>query len=197
MTTDPASVDSSVARPEPPARYGFRAGGCAVRPEEVLWFGTLLTDLALRLQPVDRAEADLMEALAVLELKLARLDALELRALEGDGDAEAPPLPSMATLVRYRSQLLKERAEIDRRLARLVEARGTNEAEPAEPAEGLDDPELKRLHAMASRVLADSWRQPAAGTAADPAGAAPSAERPGHPNRHERRRREAELRRAA
>ncbi|HMR33510.1 MAG TPA: hypothetical protein PKA13_19165 [Geminicoccaceae bacterium] len=194
MTTDPASVDSSVARPETPVRYGFRAGGCAVRPEEALWFGTLLTDLTFRLQPVDRAEADLMEALAVLELKLARLDALELRVLEGDGDAEAAPLPSMATLVRYRSQLLKERAEIDRRLGRLVEARGTNEAEPDE---GLDDPELKQLHAMASRVLSDSWRQPAAGTAVDPSGAAPSAERSDRPNRHERRRREAELRRAA
>ena len=190
MMADAASPPA--CPPEAPLRYGFRAGGCAVRPEEALWFGTLLTDLTCRLQPVDRAEADLVEAMAVLELKLARLDALELRVLDGEGEEAAARLPSLTTLARYRSQLLKERSEIDRRLGQLARSRGTDEAEPGEAAPM--DPEAARrlaeLHGVASRALAKSWQQPMAGKAESPA-AAPA------PNRHERRRREAELRRAA
>lgn len=189
MTADAAPP--SAGSPEAPLRYGFRAGGCAVRPDEARWFGMLLTDLALRLEPCDRLEADLMEALAVLELKLARLDALELRVLAGDDEDGAARLPSLTTLVRYRSQLLKERAEIDRRLDHFVEARGTNEAE-ADDAGPTDPQEARRraeLRDAAGRILARSWQQPMAGGAEGPV--------PPALNRHERRRHEAEQRRAA
>jgi hypothetical protein len=183
MSTDALPV--AAPDPVPPVRCGSRAGGCAVPPEEAEWLGALLADLRLRLRPAGRVEADLVESLAVLELKLARLDALELRALGGTADEGAARLPSLGTLVRYRTRLLKERSEIDLRLRQLADARRTDEAEPAAAAAdlaGLDD--------LAAMIMAESRPRPPEGEGRGQA-SAPAL------NRHERRRREAELRRAA
>jgi hypothetical protein len=178
MATDPLSTPATTVR------YGFRAGGCAVLPEEADWFRLLLGSLLARLKPADEVEASLVEAMAVLELKLVRLDAMELRLLAGETGEGAVRLPSLHTLAGYRARLLKERWEIDHRLRLLAASRDTNEAEGADR-----EARIGFLESWAAKVLATAGRQPDRPTEAG------SAKAPA--NRHERRRQEAELRRAA
>jgi hypothetical protein len=161
-------------------RHGRRAGGCIVQPDEADWFRSLLASLIARLKPADEVEASLVESLAVLELKLVRLDVLELRALAGDDGEQAGRLPSLGMLVRYRARLLKERWEIDHRLRLLAASRCTNEAEAkAVPGSAVEAWAARRLALDAERE-----RQATAGAAAPL-------------NRHERRRLAAGMRQVA
>jgi hypothetical protein len=162
-------------------RHGRRAGGCIVQPDESDWFQSLLASLLARLKPADEVEASLVESLAVLELKLVRLDVLELRTVAGDEGEQAGRLPPLGTLVRYRARLLKERWEIDHRLRLLAASRCTNEAE----AKGA--PAGSAVEAWAARRLAldaERQRQATAGATAPL-------------NRHERRRMAAGMRQVA
>jgi hypothetical protein len=181
MPTDsvPSPTADTVEVPtEPTIRFGLRGGGCAVLADEAEWFGQLQASLMARLKPADEVEASAVEAIAVLELKLVRLDALELRVLAaGDGD-DAPKLPSLNTLARYRSRLLKERWELDHRLRLLAASRCTNEAEPGA---SMRDP-------AAGRSPLEIWverRQAEARAAKRPANAQAEATPP--LNRHQRR----------
>ena len=154
MTTDPLSASAAI--PVAPVRCGLRAGGCAVLPEEADWFRSLLGSLLARLKPADAAAANLVEAMAVLELKLVRLDAMELRLLAGEtGEGAARP-PSLHTLAGYRARLLKERWDMDHRLRLLAASRDTNEAEASDRQARIDF-----LESWAAKVLATAGRQPA------------------------------------
>ena len=131
----------------------------------------------------------------MLELKLVRLDAMELRLLAGEtGEGAARP-PSLHTLAGYRARLLKERWDMDHRLRLLAASRDTNEAEASDRQARIDF-----LESWAAKVLATAGRQPAgpAAEAGRPVGKS-AGRASGRPpaNRHERRRQEAGLRRAA
>ena len=178
--TDAAPVDAP--------RYGFRASCCAVLPEEAQWFHALLRGLVARLKPLDEVEVSLVDAMAVLELKLLRLDALELQVLGGFSDEGTARPPSLGTLASYRSRLLKERWDIDHRLQLLVASRCTNEAEAKER-----QARMSFLESWAAKTVADARQRSTSPGCAPPA--TPAAEPPA--NRQGRRRREAELRRAA
>ncbi|MFO1067740.1 MAG: hypothetical protein U1E14_04370 [Geminicoccaceae bacterium] len=171
-STGPASAAGKAASACNAFRHGLRATTIQVGPEEAAALERLHASLARRWQPHDAAAEELVQTLAVLELKLARLDGLELRLthrLDGGEPADAG-LPSMATLQRYRASLQRERDAVERRLLEPPELRCTNEAEPERPAA-------------------------AAPAATPPAGPPAKAHR--HLNRHERRRLAAEARRTA
>jgi hypothetical protein len=187
LSTGPVTAAGKAASARNAVRHGLRGSAIEVLPEESAWLASLQESLAARWRPADETEESLVQALAVLELKLARLDALELRALTGEAAEDGPKLPSLNTLVRYRSRLLKERWETDHRLRSAIRQRCTNEAEAkaAALAQGRDRQALdERWHALEERAKA----QLEAEDAAQPAPAL---------NRQQRRRLEAHLRRAA
>ena len=101
-------------------RHGLRASRLQLTEDERLFVDELRQSLAARVMPADAAERDALEALLICEVKLARLDELEMRALDltlGD-EAEARPagLPSLSTLDRYRGRIMRERRELEKRL---------------------------------------------------------------------------------
>jgi hypothetical protein len=128
-STGPATVEGKAASSRNAVRHGLRGAIIEVLPEEQGWLAELLASLAGRWQPADAVEQGLVQSLALLELKLVRLDTVELQALAAGPDADGPRLPSLSTLVRYRSRLLKERWEAEHRLRTAIAQRCTNEAE--------------------------------------------------------------------
>ena len=114
--------------------------------------------------PVDATERATIEALVVCEIKLARLDQLEMRALDQAlADEIAEPvgkLPSLSTLDRYRGRIMRERRELEARLESLKNARSDLVGETAVRPEAL-------------RYLADlAERKAAAGPTSAPASVA-------------------------
>ena len=132
-------------------RHGRRAGGIAVRPEEQAWYAALLADHERLYAPVDAAEACLVEQLCLVELKLARLDRLELAALDAAADDPTRPPPGLAALVRYRARIAKERWELEHRLAQLAGRRQAQSADPATAGAALQD--RARIRALGSLAL--------------------------------------------
>jgi hypothetical protein len=107
-------------------RHGLRGGGICVRPEESGWYAGLLDTHLHLYAPVNEAETGVVEQLCILELKLHRLDLLELTALDPAAEDESEKsrrLPSLATFARYRNRITKERWELEHRLTQLQHRR--------------------------------------------------------------------------
>lgn len=110
-------------------RHGLRGASIEVLPEEHDLLVEMQASMERRWQPADAVEHGLVQAIVLMELKLLRLDAIELQLLAACPDADDGRLPSLGTLVRYRSRLLKERWEAEHRLRTAIAQRSTNEAE--------------------------------------------------------------------
>lgn len=138
-------------------RHGLRAAGLALDPAETALAAELRAAWALRVLPADAIEAQAIEALVTVELKLMRLDRLELQALDAE-QGERPP-PPLATLDRYRGRLLRERLAGERRLEAFCASRSGLAA--GQPTAG----QLRRLAAMLEPIeAAATGPEPAAGT---------------------------------
>jgi hypothetical protein len=195
----PMAVTPLPSRATPPAGdaaadlppHGRRAGGIPLRPEEAAWYAELLADHERLYAPQDAAEASLVEQLCLVELKLARLDLLELAALAAAEDDPTRPPPGLAALVRYRTRIAKERWELEHRLAQLAERRVAAGSDPATARRAVQDAARTRaLQSLALLGLAGSDRR--SGTnEPEPEATADGEGEPSTPiplNRHERRR---------
>jgi hypothetical protein len=127
-------------------------------PEEQDLLADTLASLERRWQPADAIEHGLIQAIALLELKLVRLDTIELQVLAAAiEEADGKRLPSLNTLVRYRSRLLRERWEAEHRLRTAISQRCTNEAEARQKALARSREYLaldERCHAQEQRAEA-------------------------------------------
>jgi hypothetical protein len=135
-------------------RHGLRGGGISVREEESGWYAELLATHRDLYAPANEAEGSVVEQLCVLELKLHRLDVLELAALEpaagDDGERKGPRPPSLATLARYRNRIVKERWELEHRLTQLQHRRKALGADAAGVRQGLrQEARARAINAMA------------------------------------------------
>ena len=101
-------------------KHGLRAERLELTDDEQNFADELRHSLAGRVLPGDAAERAALEALVICEIKLARLDLLEMRALDEallEGEVvEKSRLPSLATLDRYRGRIMRERRELESRL---------------------------------------------------------------------------------
>jgi hypothetical protein len=189
LSTGPVTAEAKAAAGRNAARHGLRGTVIEVRPEERSLLADTLASLASRWQPVDAIERGLLQTLALMELKLVRLDTIEMQVLAASiEEPDGKRLPSLNTLVRYRSRLLKERWEAEYRLRTAISQRCTNEAETRAKAlqNGRDQLALdERIHRQEERATARLAAEDAAATATPAL------------NRQQRRRLEAHLRRAA
>src|SRR5918996_2599201 len=101
MSRGPVSEADKAASAQNAIRHGLRGGGISVRAEESGWYAGLLSTHLELYAPFNEAETCVVEQLCILELKLHRLDLLELAALEPaaeDRIEKGPRPPSLATL---------------------------------------------------------------------------------------------------
>ncbi len=159
-STGPVTEAGKAAASRNAVRHGLRGAVIEVSPEERNFLVETAASLERRWTPADAAERNLVQALAVMELKLVRLDTIEMQVL---GAAIEQPdgrrLPSLATLTRYRNRILKERWEAEHRLRTAQAQRCTNEAEGKALAAARDD--LAR--AETSHVILEALDQTRAG----------------------------------
>ena len=165
-SSGPLSSEGKVRSSANAARHGLRASRLRLTDDECGFVDELRQSLAARVMPADAAERDALEALLICEVKLARLDELEMRALDltlGDeAEAKSARLPSLSTLDRYRGRIMRERRELEKRLE-VFKASRTGLAEGASMA-----PEaLRYLADLAERRAAGSKDKTAATTAND------------------------------
>lgn len=117
------------------ARNAARHGLCArtLPPDaDAHELAGLRTALLARWQPEDAAEAHLVEELVFAAWRQMRLRTVEdgvLVAL-GQGLEQAPGLPSLATLIRYRGRIDRDMARAAEELAHLRRHRGERIADP-------------------------------------------------------------------
>ena len=125
-------------------------------PEEQGLLVEVIDSLSRRWRPADAVEHGLVQTMALVELKLARLDTVELQVLAASvEEPDGKRLPSLNTVVRYRSRILKERWEAEYRLRTAIAQRCTNEAERKALAKGRSDLPL----AETSHVLLEALDQ--------------------------------------
>ena len=102
-----------------------------------------------------RLSRGIVEALVVCEIKLARLDQLEMRvldlALDDENEEPARRLPSLATLDRYRGRIMRERRELESRLEALKASRSQLTGKSTMPPEA-----LRYLADLAERKMAET-----------------------------------------
>jgi hypothetical protein len=134
LSTGPATAEGKAAASRNAVRHGLRGTVIEVFPEEQGLLADTLASLESRWQPADAIEHGLIQAMALLELKLVRLDTIELQVLAACIEDDGRRLPALNTLVRYRSRLLKERWEAEHRLRTAITQRCTNEAEARKKA---------------------------------------------------------------
>jgi hypothetical protein len=129
------------ATPEGKARSALNAtrhGLCArtMVPGEGEAAGELIAlraALLARWRPLDAAEAHLVEELVFAAWRQIRLRAVEdavLVALSRGPEQQAPGLPSLATLIRYRGRIDRDIARASEELAHLRRHRGEKIADP-------------------------------------------------------------------
>jgi hypothetical protein len=133
-STGPVTAEGKAASARNAVRQGLRGTVVEVFPDEQSLLADTLASLGSRWQPADAIEHNLVQAIALLELKLVRLDIIELLVLAASIEDDGKRLPSLNTLVRYRSRLLKERWEAEHRLRTAIAQRCTNEAEARQKA---------------------------------------------------------------
>ena len=161
-------------------RHALHGTSVEMTAEESAWFAGMVRGLEARWRPADAFERATVQSLALLELKLLRLDVFELRALDAGPESEGPKLSPLVTLGRYRARLLKERWESEYRLRAAIAERCTNEAEErARQVAG-------HPSAAVGRIVPDG-----------PAANADLADAAGQPLNREQRRRLAAIRRRA
>ncbi len=177
----PASEAGKAASARNAMRHGLRAGGAPVLDDdECRWLDELTREHSAIFRPAGPTEQAIVEAMALCEIKRARLDRLELEALAAAGDPEADPrLLRLTTLTRYAATLMRERAGLERRLAELQERRR------------LADPAVRARSAATLARLLGRDEPPIAQS--NPSPAEPAPEPP--LNRHERRRQQTLARR--
>ncbi|HMR34513.1 MAG TPA: hypothetical protein PKA13_25780 [Geminicoccaceae bacterium] len=134
-STGPVTEAGKAAASRNAVRHGLRGGSIEVFPEERSFLADMTASLEARWRPADIVERDLVQTIALISLKLVRLDAIEMQVLatcieEPDGKR----LPSLSTLIRYRARLTKERWEAEHRLRLAITQRCTNEAETRKQA---------------------------------------------------------------
>ena len=118
------------------ARNAARHGLCArtLPPDaDAHELAGLRTALLARWQPEDAAEAHLVEELVFAAWRQIRLRAVEdavLVALSRGLEQQAPGLPSLATLIRYRGRIDRDIARASEELAHLRRHRGEKIADP-------------------------------------------------------------------
>ena len=139
-STGPVTAEGKTASSRNAVRHGLRGTAIEVTTDEHDFLSQTTDSLERRWKPADATEHNLVQALALMELKLVRLDTIEMQVLavaieEPDGRR----LPSLATLTRYRNRILKERWEAEHRLRTAIAQRCTNEAEAKALAKGRDD----------------------------------------------------------
>ncbi len=160
LSTGTVTLEGKVASSRNATRHGLRGTSIEVSLDEQDFLSEALDNLNRRWQPSDAVEHGLVQSLALIELKLVRLDAIEMQVLAvAIAEPDGKRLPSLNTLVRYRSRLLKERWEAEHRLRAAIAQRCTNEAEHNALAKGSND--LAR--AETSHVLLDALEQTRAG----------------------------------
>jgi len=92
----------------------------AVEPARQPAFARLRAAWWLRLQPADAAEEQVVDAIVAQYWRASRLDALEERVLVAlIEDRDPGKLPTLATLLRCRARLQKERERAEAELGRL------------------------------------------------------------------------------
>ena len=139
-STGPVTEAGKAASCRNAVRHGLRGATIEVSPEERDFIVEATASLERRWQPVDATEHNLVQALALMELKLVRLDTIEMQVLAASiEEPDGRRLPSLATLTRYRNRILKERWEAEHRLRTAITQRCTNEAEAKALAKGRDD----------------------------------------------------------
>ena len=122
-------------------KHGLRAERLQLTEEERQWAEDLRQSLAGRTLPSDAAERATLEALIICEIKLARLDELEMRVLDEAllevEDGEKKRLPSLSTLDRYRGRIMRERRELETRLETFKQTRSQFTEKEGLPAEAI------------------------------------------------------------
>jgi hypothetical protein len=86
-------------------RHGISSRSLVLHNDEAAALATLRAAMLVRHQPLDAAEAHWVEELVFVAWRQRRLRGLEEVVLACAGSKEAPALPSMATVMRYRSRL--------------------------------------------------------------------------------------------
>ena len=143
-STGPVTEVGKAASSRNAVRHGLRGTAIEVRPDERDFLAETAASLERRWKPVDAVEHNLVQALAMMELKLVRLDTIEMQVLAAAiEEPDGKRLPSLATLTRYRNRILKERWEAEHRLRTAIAQRCTNEAEAKALARGRDDAERR------------------------------------------------------
>lgn len=124
----PITEQGKKASSQNAVRHGLRADRLQLSDEERGFAKELRRDLVARILPVDGAERAVIEGLVIVEIKLGRLDGLEMRALDlammdEEEASVSKRMPSLSTLDRYRGRLMRERRELEQRLERLQASR--------------------------------------------------------------------------
>lgn len=136
-STGPVTEAGKAAASRNAVRHGLRGASIEVTPEERHFLAESVASMERRWQPGDAVEQGIVESLALMELKLVRLDTIEMQVLAAAiEEPDGRRLPSLATLVRYRNRILKERWEAEHRLRTAIAQRCTNEAEAEKLAQG-------------------------------------------------------------
>ncbi len=139
-STGPVTEAGKAASCRNAVRHGLRGTAIEVSPEERDFLVEATASLERRWKPADATEHNLVQRLALMELKLVRLDTIEMQVLAASiEEPDGRRLPSLATLTRYRNRILKERWEAEHRLRTAIAQRCTNEAEAKALAKGRDD----------------------------------------------------------
>ncbi|HMR34599.1 MAG TPA: hypothetical protein PKA09_26830, partial [Geminicoccus sp.] len=160
-STGPVTGAGKAAASRNAVRHGLRGASIEVTPDEHDFLSQTTASLERRWKPVDAIEHNLVQALALMELKLVRLDTIEMQVLAASiEEPDGRRLPSLGTLTRYRNRILKERWEAEHRLRTAIAQRCTNEAEAKALAKGRDDIDRRDT----STFLLDALDQTRAGT---------------------------------
>ncbi len=137
MSQGPKTDEGKQISSQNSLRHGLFSETIKFDDDEMALVRTLRVDLFKRQLPGSPLERNVVESMVNVRVKLCRLDKLEFLAMEkaieealekasgqqddyGKNEPEAPrkrQLPSLATLARYRSRLLKEYQEAEAYLA--------------------------------------------------------------------------------
>ena len=135
LSTGPVTDAGKAATSRNAVRHGLCGGSIEVFPEERSFLADMTASLEARWRPADVVEQDLVQTIALISLKLVRLDAIEMQVLAASiEEPDGKRLPSLNTLLRYRARLTKERWEAEHRLRTAIAQRCTNEAEARKQA---------------------------------------------------------------
>ncbi len=134
----PVSPEGRARSSQNAARHGVMSSTSHLNEKEKALAEGIYTGYARRLRPQDQLELEVVESLVMLQIKLRRLDRLELEAMdqalmaggmnEPDGAENQKKYPSLATLGRYRAGLNRERKVAEERLAQLILQRPETES---------------------------------------------------------------------